>query len=535
VPPQGNYAFDLIVGVGLARFRRHRQDGEIQAELEARCGLRLPCSTIGELAHSFLDCLAATHQARSAQLRQRLAEDGGYALHVDGTCEPGTEIVFNAVAGHRGWTLTGAKMAGETAPQIAAVLRRCVEWFGTPLALVRDMSPQIESATKEVLSEIPDLICHFHFLENVGVKLCEKPHAALTACLRRLKTQAALRSLRKDLVRYSKQKTCLSAAQIAGLLQSPTTMADLEPLQVRRAVTYLALRWLEDYQADLQGEYFPFDLPSLAFYRRGCRLFDWLAELTAAADFPPHDLSTLETILRHLRPLREDAALIAAAERMEQAAALFEEVRGLLRLNHAPRGAVRRQPIPAEAAAVAEELQQSLRPWIDRLRQRFAAERDAQQAADLQTVLGYLEKYHDHLLGHVLRRPGYEEPFVVERTNNVSEHRFAHTKQGLRRKLGTQKLARSIQAMRPEELLVANLDDPQYLQILCGGKLENLPAAFAQTWKVGQAIRRARRAAISTHPIPISKKTLRADAFLPRLQQAALAVLRRIRDDRCAA
>ena len=44
-------------------------------------------------------------------------------------------------------------------------------------------------------------------------------------------------------------------------------------------MTYLALRWLEDYTADLNGEYFPFDLPSLAFYRRGCKLYDWLVEV----------------------------------------------------------------------------------------------------------------------------------------------------------------------------------------------------------------------------------------------------------------
>jgi hypothetical protein len=77
VPPQGNYAFDLIVAVGLARFRQHRQNGEIQAELRSRYGLRLPCSTINELAHAFLDGLAATHQTRAAELRKRLDEDGG--------------------------------------------------------------------------------------------------------------------------------------------------------------------------------------------------------------------------------------------------------------------------------------------------------------------------------------------------------------------------------------------------------------------------------------------------------------------------
>ena len=48
VPPQGIYAFDLIVAVGLARFRQHRQNGEIQARTPnaARdCGRPPPRST----------------------------------------------------------------------------------------------------------------------------------------------------------------------------------------------------------------------------------------------------------------------------------------------------------------------------------------------------------------------------------------------------------------------------------------------------------------------------------------------------------
>jgi hypothetical protein len=80
VPPGGNYAYDVMVEVGVARFRDHRQDDEIQNDLHGRWGLRLPVSSIGALAHSFLDGLAAAHQAQAAALRRRLAEEGGHAL-----------------------------------------------------------------------------------------------------------------------------------------------------------------------------------------------------------------------------------------------------------------------------------------------------------------------------------------------------------------------------------------------------------------------------------------------------------------------
>jgi hypothetical protein len=535
VPSHGKYALDLMVEVGMARFRDHRQNEEIQRQLDTRWSLEVPPSTINGLAHTFLDCLAATHWARAPQLRKRLEEDGGYVLHGDGTCEAGTDTVFNAVAGNRGWTLAGAKMAGEEAKPIAALFCRCVEFFGMPLALVRDLSPQIEAAGKEALGDTPDLVCHYHFLDNVGTKLCEKPHARLTAALRRLKIQPALRSLRKDLVRYGKQKAALSAAQIDEFLQSPRLLNDVDLVRARRMVTYAVLRWLEDYGADLQGEYFPFDLPSLAFYRRGCQLYDALVHLTRAVDFPRQALPTLATVARHLAPLREEAELAAAAERLEKAEALFLELRNVLRLTSDPRGRVLHRRLRAVAPAVAEEMVKCLDAWRERWGQRLAAERDADKIADLRVVLEYLEKYRNNLVGHVIPRPGRAEPFVAERTNNISEHRFATTKQGLRRKVGTKKLARSIQAMRPEELLVANLDDPEYLQILCGGKLENLAAVFAENWKAAQAIRAERRKQTTNHPIPIRKKTLRDQAIFPRLVRAVGQLIEMVSGGRRAA
>ena len=77
----------------------------------------------------------------------------------------------------------------------------------------------------------------------------------------------------------------------------------------------------------------PFDLPGLAFYRRGREIYDWLVKFTGAANFPRIALSTLATITRHLAALREDADLVAAAERLEKAERLFNELRQLLRLD----------------------------------------------------------------------------------------------------------------------------------------------------------------------------------------------------------
>jgi hypothetical protein len=297
----------------------------------------------------------------------------------------------------------------------------------------------------------------------------------------------------------------------------------------------MLLCWLEDYGADLQGEYFPFDLPSLALYRRYRTVHNWLVQTVAAMDSPKQVFSTLETILRHLTTGMEDRELVAAAIRLEKAASLFNELRDVLRLSSDGRRPFLHQCSVTDGPIPAQQREQHLRKWIDQLHQRQASEGDDDQATDTATVLAYLQKYCHKLVGHVIVLNDRSEPFVVQRTNNLSEHRFGATKQGLRRKMGVKNLASYVQAMRPEELLVDNLNDPAYLQIVCGGNLDNLGDSFAQNWQGGQSIRTQRRAKTTNHPIPARKKRLREDGFLSKLKGAATFLIQQATNKRAAA
>ena len=64
-------------------------------------------------------------------------------LHVDGTCEPGTDVTFAAVAAPRRWVLEMGKMTTENVHSIAKLMECVVDHWGTPLAVMRDMSPNI--------------------------------------------------------------------------------------------------------------------------------------------------------------------------------------------------------------------------------------------------------------------------------------------------------------------------------------------------------------------------------------------------------
>ena len=210
---------------------------------------------------------------------------------------------------------------------------------------------------------------------------------------------------------------------------------------------------------------------------------------------------------------------------LEKAAALFEELRKVLRLSSRPGQRLLRQRGPSEGPKVAEQMQKRLDDWRDRLRQRHDREPDEQKRADQSTVLKYLEKYEQQLVGHVIELEGDRKPLVVQRTNNPAEHRFGSMKQGVRRKVGVKKLTRQIQAMRPQAFLVWNLSNREYVNLVLDGSLANLPSSIAKHWDLAQAIRKERLQPTTDHPMPTTKQQLRHPQLLENVKQAIAKIV----------
>jgi len=100
---------------------------------------------------------------------------------------------------------------------------------------------------------------------------------------------------------------------------------------------------------------------------------------------------------------------------------------------------------------------------------------------------------------------------------------FGSTKRDLRRKIGTKKLTRYMQAMRPEVLLLPNLDDATYVDLVFGGNLANLAAVFSEHWPLAQAVRHERHQAKTGHPLPTTKHQLRRPGLLETVKQLVLS------------
>ncbi len=525
VPRHSNYAYDILVEVGLQRFQRHRQNNEIQKDIETRYGLALPQSSINDLANRFLDYLAAVHYRNAAVIGQMFNDNGGYVAHFDGTCEVGTDILFAAIDEISGIVLLTCRIPTENVNDLKQFLEKCRNFFGVPLATMRDLSQNIALARDEVFADVADLICQYHFLENVGKALFKETYRQLTSRLRYLKIRPGLKSLRNGLVRRSKNVPPIPDKEFNEILNNKDKALQFDHVMILKYLTHFIFRWLEDYCCELKGEYFPFDQPSLVLYRRFVKVYDLLRELLAGAtSLKGREKRTLSSIVGVLQPIRNDETLISIAQDLEKQVAIFEQLRDILRFNRADGKPILRHRPPRSSIKDARQTEQRLNEFRRQLQIKTKAN-DPVIIKSSEIIIDYLDKYSDKLAGHLISLPVNNQVILLDRTNNLVEHHFGKTKTGWRRKLGTKKMTRHVQAARHEEFLVANLDCKDYINAVYGGCLDNMADYFSKYDDDSLRVRKLRNVKEEKKTMPISKKTLRQPDRLLGVFQALGSLL----------
>ena len=119
VAPGNIDGYDVEVYVGRQRYlsRNSRQREEIRESLLREYGIQRSSGQISALGIRFLRHLVALHHKKAPAIRQALAKDGGYGLHIDATGEDGRGTLLVAYAGKRQWVLgSWKKLTGRCHP-----------------------------------------------------------------------------------------------------------------------------------------------------------------------------------------------------------------------------------------------------------------------------------------------------------------------------------------------------------------------------------------------------------------------------------
>jgi hypothetical protein len=494
VAPRQMYGFDILARIGTLRYLECRQRREIQEVLEATHDLHIPDGTIQELIVRFADTMAALHEHRIGCLRQMLEASGGYILHVDGTCEEGSQIHFVCLTGPAPVVLWSAKIASENALQIREVLQQVDNRFGRPAATVADLSGSIHKAVLEQWPGLPFFYCHWHLLADVGKDLLTESYACLRERLRQTEIRTKLRRLSKKVDKaLGDQKA--HARWICRHLETPDLWKTHGRSLKATAIAAGMTEWVLSAPAEGDGRGFPFDLPHLGLYLRARQARDMLE--TDALDHlkgrTPRGEKLLMRLYGILDGFLKSMALQRTVQEVQEANTLFTRLRDALRLTsqNSEKGLNGTVSFSSPEQALQTEAD------VHRLHQDLCRERETQVSVmkrnGIDIIVKHLDKYGDGLFGHclVLGDPD-QRSLMVQRTNNISERFFRGVKRFMRRITGKKKLNREVNAMPDQALLIFNLKTPGYVKLICGS-LDNLAQAFAELSQKGKLTQHVRK------------------------------------------
>jgi hypothetical protein len=457
-PHRGRFGFDVIEFIGRALFVHCHNEATIQADLLVR-NIFLSKSEVRFLGKRFIVYLALAHRECAADLKDYMDSKGGYILHMDGTCEDDSPHLFSCIDAISTIVLGNRKMPTENSQHIIPLLCDLRSAYGTPAAMVHDMGSAILKSVAEVFPGVPDYICHFHFLRDIGKDLFDFEYRTIRRYTRSFNVKAALKKAEKAL------KTRIDGDEaLSKKLQDYLDKKRPAVLDNPWVTAYLLVVWIVESSSASQGFGFPFDQPHLDFYERMQEAYPSLKRLKEKG------VSELPLMILH-RTLA-DKPLKKQVVRIQQKLAIFNELREAMRI-----------ACPDSKRGLNDEGDGDIKT----IECRVKAFRDAEKIKTLSSsdtryhkMVKQIDKYWDKLFADPIRvdTPTGEVIIQPQRTNNLMEQSFRFLKRDGRKKNGQHALNKTLVGMLADTPLVRNLDNNDYMGILLKGK-KSLAARFS--------------------------------------------------------
>jgi hypothetical protein len=469
-PANGTFGFDVIVKVGYSLFVHCRNNQEVLAELAAK-NVFMSEREISYLGRKFIVYLAIAHRQSQSQLRDFMTRNGGYILHLDGTCEGDSPNLFCGLDGISELVLDSVKIPSEKKDTLVPFFRGIKKQYGVPIALVHDMGKGIVTAVEEVFPGVADFICHFHFLRDIGKDLLLDDYTALLKRLRKLKVRPLLRQRTKYLEQKINPDDQAFDEIMASIHSGVWQASSFEHLPL--ITVYVLLNWIFAYSSQSKAYGFPFDRQHLDFYRRLQKICQLLGQIIDA-----HLNTTTKAhkpvfqVHKKLKEIAEDKRLNDLAASLERKAEVFDKLREAMRIAP-PEGKSGLNDDGNEINMKSiEENVTEFRKWLVGQKRRRAT---------YFGMIKQLDKYWVKLFADPLPVATSDGILYIypQRTNNLLERFFRGVKQRGRKKSGLASLSKVLKFVLADTPLIQNLSNNEYLEIILNG-YSNLEERFSQ-------------------------------------------------------
>ena len=403
--------------------------------------------------------------------------------------------------------LGNVKLPAEDEQHIVIFLERMKKNFGIPLALVHDMGSGILKAVSNVFPGVPDFICHFHFLRDIGRDFLGAEYDIVRKRLRAHGISAKLRYRAKQLKIDIDRKPPLMEAFEHGIEKAalPSNSFEFAPL----ISAYTLIQWSLNGNAEGRGYGFPFDRPHLVLANRLRRMnahIEQIKDIHLRGNW--RDNGPYFKIHVALKPIMKDKALWKAVEAIEKNIVVFEKLRNAMRIAS-----------PSGQCGLNDQgnngTMRSIEGRVKNFRAWLTLHKDYPQNTAARKMIEQIDKYWEKLFADPIPVQTPSGPILIQpqRTNNILEQFFRSLKRSHRRRTGNAASSRMLRTMLAETPLVRNLENPSYMRILLQGKA-SLEELFAET-KIDVFRKVFREAQVAPEKIPSKLKPIIAMPDFP--------------------
>ena len=515
VPAHCTFGYDVLVHVGKSLFLYHRNSREVCQELTPR-GIKISPREVDYLGQRFIIFLALAHRKCSPRIREFMQDKGGYIFHLDGTCDGSSPHLMSGLDSISEIVLANTKLATENSDQIIPFLQdRVQKVFGDPIAVVTDMGAGILKAVEHVFEGIIHLICHFHFLRDIGRDLLQTDYEMVRQRLKKHKIVAKLKKRARMFEKAMDNQPNVVNAFVDGLDHKQLSESMAPDAMV--ACAYSLIEWALAGKKQGQGYGFPFDRVHVDFTQRLYNLQAYLKRFERASFQDRNVLRPFNQLMGDLVDLIDDAKLKKAMREIDGKIQVFEALRTAMRI--APTDG--KQGLNFNGTDVNLK---TIEKRVTRFCKHLKSDRDRYDREEYQKMIGQIEKYWDKLFADpiTVQTNKGKVTIVPQRTNNIMEQLFRDHKKSHCRKTGNSRMDKALQTVLADTPLIKNLENDQYMNILLDGK-SNLEEVFAEI-DIKMVRNELAKAQQDFNKIPVKLRKIISHAQLPEMVAEMLKV-----------
>ncbi|MAG85854.1 MAG: transposase [Flavobacteriaceae bacterium] len=462
VPQYCNFGFDVMVEIGKKVFLQYRPAHEIVEDLTKK-NVFLSESEVYFLTKKFVTYLSTAHCESGPAIRKYIENNGGYILHIDGTCDGGSPHLIAVIDVISGFVLDSIKIPTENSGQIIPMLKNIKEAYGIPLAIVSDMGSAISLAVKTVFKGVVHLVCHFHFLRDLGKDLFTCEYSVIR---KQLTAHGVSAKLQRRIHSYE-EETPFDPKIIEPLISSLATN-DFSDLLLSgksiKEICHILLLWAFRGKSQCGAYGFPFDRQHLVFYQRLTTVYEALEGITN--EYPKDlskDIKVALQLMNDLEPLLNDSLCKQVLPGIVEKIEVFDKLRDAMRMA-LPDGNNGLNDNGDDSDI--KTIEKRVKKFNDWLIGKYSNKKDYKK------MFAQIEKYWEKLFADpiTVHTPAGEIKIQPQRTNNIMEQFFRRIKNIFIRKSGNNSMSDALRTMLNHVPLIKNLENSDYMSILLNGK-----------------------------------------------------------------